>query len=336
MLAAIRVPGGGGTTRIRRSPWQAVRPALTWGFVSDPSPSGWYEDPYGAPGLLRWWDGRQWTEATEPAQGPPPEPLYGQRPPEPLYGQPPPACGPPPVDRGGRSALPWLLAGGAVLIVIVVVVVSVVLSNGGHGGPDASPNSATPTASAGSSATTAPETRSAVTGTITDAKAGISYARLGPPWSNADSSWMRPGLFDAGEVSVVQAPFEEYASFNATSLSGVPRSAESAGYTGTQNLSAVAQRVTNRILTEHFALNKNRRTISSGVRTVDGHHAWLEKFRLDFPDATAKSWRFSADTVAILVVDTGGGRLGELWVSVPDTFPGQGDVDQVLGSVKVS
>ena len=30
----------------------------------DLPPSGWYPDPYGAPGLLRWWDGVAWTEHT--------------------------------------------------------------------------------------------------------------------------------------------------------------------------------------------------------------------------------------------------------------------------------
>lgn len=31
------------------------------------TPAGWYPDPQGAPQLLRWWDGSQWTEHTNPA-----------------------------------------------------------------------------------------------------------------------------------------------------------------------------------------------------------------------------------------------------------------------------
>ncbi|MFJ9882651.1 phospholipid scramblase-related protein [[Kitasatospora] papulosa] len=33
-------------------------------------PAGWHPDPYGAPQLLRYWDGSRWTEHTHPAQGP--------------------------------------------------------------------------------------------------------------------------------------------------------------------------------------------------------------------------------------------------------------------------
>ncbi|SCE09735.1 Protein of unknown function [Streptomyces sp. BpilaLS-43] len=32
-------------------------------------PAGWHPDPHGAPQLLRYWDGSQWTEHTHPAQG---------------------------------------------------------------------------------------------------------------------------------------------------------------------------------------------------------------------------------------------------------------------------
>ncbi|MFF8653366.1 phospholipid scramblase-related protein [Streptomyces huasconensis] len=31
------------------------------------TPAGWHPDPHGAPQLLRWWDGSQWTEHTSPA-----------------------------------------------------------------------------------------------------------------------------------------------------------------------------------------------------------------------------------------------------------------------------
>jgi hypothetical protein len=35
----------------------------------DLPPSGWYPDPYGAPDLLRWWDGSTWTHHTHPVVG---------------------------------------------------------------------------------------------------------------------------------------------------------------------------------------------------------------------------------------------------------------------------
>ena len=98
----------------------------------------------------------------------------------------------------------------------------------------------------------------------------------------------------------------------------------------------MGRRVIGRILAEHFALAKRQTTLTSAARTVDGHPAWLEKVRLDFTDADVKGWKFRADTVAVLVVGIDGRHLAELWVSVPDTFPHQGDVDQVLGSVTVS
>lgn len=42
--------------------------------------AGWYPDPHGAPQLLRYWDGSQWTEHTNPAGGRQQAPAQGQAP----------------------------------------------------------------------------------------------------------------------------------------------------------------------------------------------------------------------------------------------------------------
>ncbi|THA67109.1 DUF2510 domain-containing protein [Streptomyces sp. A0958] len=57
--------------------------------------AGWYPDPHGAPQLLRYWDGSQWTEHTNPAGGGQPQapaqvqaPAQAQVPPQQSYQQP--------------------------------------------------------------------------------------------------------------------------------------------------------------------------------------------------------------------------------------------------------
>lgn len=277
--------------------------------------------------------------------GPPPAPGHARRPPAPGYAPPAPAfpTAPPapafptaPVRRRGRR-LPWLVGGASLAaLVAAAVVVVFVVRGGGDNEPAAPPlPSSAASSRAGGGAAADPASRSAVIGRITDRGLGISYARLGPPWTPATGSWLRPDYFSAGQVSVVQAPFEQYESFNATSLSGSLRPDESVGYAGPRDLPVVGRRVTERILREHFNLPSRRTPISAGPYRVAGRPAWLDRFRLDFTDARARDWKFTADTVAILVLDLGDHRPGLLWVSVPDTFPHQGDIDQVLTSVRV-
>jgi hypothetical protein len=48
------------------------------GVTGEPRP-GWYPDPAGAPGLYRWWDGRNWAQVTsDSAQAPPPLPVLAE------------------------------------------------------------------------------------------------------------------------------------------------------------------------------------------------------------------------------------------------------------------
>lgn len=44
--------------------------------MNAPVPAGWYPDPAGAPGIVRWWDGAVWTEHTDAT--PPAQPLSAE------------------------------------------------------------------------------------------------------------------------------------------------------------------------------------------------------------------------------------------------------------------
>ncbi|MCW2938955.1 MAG: hypothetical protein JWN00_1940 [Actinomycetia bacterium] len=299
--------------------------------VSAPTAPGWFPDPYGGAGMLRWWDGAAWTQTTRPSGGPPgfqppvntpyaAAPYGGAQAAQPFSGYGGPATGPYHGQR--RRVVPWVLGCGGVIVVLAVAAVAAVYVLGRGA-------TAKPTARAPGQAI------SPVVGRVSDTTVGLSYARLGPPWLEAGSDWLRPGYFSAGQVSIVQAPFGDYSSFNATSLSGTPRPVEVAGYSGAQGLSGVAQKITARIVHEHFNLRETRKDLGNAARTVAGRPAWLTRFRLSFGDAASGGWKFTADTVAVLVIDLDGRQLGFLWVSLPDTFPAQGDLDQVLSSVRV-
>ncbi|WP_207934155.1 serine/threonine-protein kinase [Actinomadura sp. KC06] len=257
-----------------------------------------------------------------PPAGPPPGPYEHRPATAPLS--------PPPRRSGSRAR--WILGGVAFAAGLALLVTGVVLTlirdgDKGSGRPSASP-----------SATQQKQPVSAVAGRFDDPRAGFSYARLGAPWVTAGGAWTRPGMFTSGQISPLPQRNGD-STFNATSLAGLPRADENRGYTGPQDLGALAARVKTRVTKELFTAEHVERPLKSGPLDVGGGgKAWLEKVRFDFPQAKANGWPVTSDTMALLIVDRnrGDGRPpGILLVSVPSAFAAQGDMDQILASVSV-
>jgi hypothetical protein len=228
---------------------------------------------------------------------------------------------------GRRTSRRWLLIAGistAMSLVVMIVVLLLVFRHDGRA------DLQTPSSASGPLHAPSP-----VIGRIDDTQAGLSYARLGPPWTTATSPWTGPGMFTGGQTAVVQPPING-ASFNATSLSGVPRPVERQGYRSAADLAMVAARVRARIERELFTVEHTDTPLSSGPYRVPGGQGWLERFQLNFPQAQARGWKVKTDTMAVLLVDHGdktGGGPSLLMLSVPDVFS-QGDLTQVLTSVR--
>lgn len=73
----------------------------------DLPPSGWYPDPYGVPGLLRWWDGSAWTQHTHDEGAPAPGAMESREPPTTVqHMTPQPTTVQPPVTGEGTPVRP--------------------------------------------------------------------------------------------------------------------------------------------------------------------------------------------------------------------------------------
>src|SRR4051794_7475187 len=152
-------------------------------LMSGQTPPGWYPDPYGTPGLQRWWDGGKWSDSTQSAvpqaNTPAPWTPAGQAAAPWQAAQPP---------RGGGQGALWALVGGGGLVALLLVV-AVLLGTGVFDGPKPKPTvccSSPPTTSTSPSPDVAGQ--SPVIGTITDSDSGLSFAKLGGNWAPSSVS----------------------------------------------------------------------------------------------------------------------------------------------------
>jgi len=293
---------------------------------AQPAP-GWYPDPDGAPGMVRWWSGSAWSDVSTPA-GPGvavrSSPVLAPRPPEP---RPQPVREP--VAPSSRRSRTPLVAGLAILALVVTVVVALVTGTGSAG-----PSGAALPSDAGSlPAIPPPAGQSFAPGTvrIIDLAAGISYPFLGEGWNEwtfgpqVETSQMVGQYFTTQEVT------PDRTSFIAQCTSGPL--AEGYGWNGRSSLGSTVASVADAVRTYYYPAPNDRKVMRDEPRTVDGHAAHLYEFDLSWH---VPGYDSTGERAALLLIDVGRPAPALLYLSIPNTHAElYGVIDRVIKDVRV-
>jgi hypothetical protein len=289
-----------------------------------PPPPGWYPDPDGTAGLVRWWNGSTWSDVATPA-GPgvavQSSPLLAPAPrPEPAPAELITEEG----STGGRSV--WIGL-GALLLIVIVGAAAVFLGRSDDAQPTAQPSSTS------QPQPFQPPAQSFPPGTvrIIDDVSGISYPYLGEGW-NEWALWNQAETTEtAGQYFVTQELTGEGTTFISQCSSGPL--VDAFGYAGPSSLATTTALVADSVRGNYYPAPNERKVLRDEDRTVDGHPAHLYEFQLSWDVA---GFDASGERAALLLIDVGRPAPALLYISIPNTHAElYGTIDRVLDAVEV-
>lgn len=168
---------------------------------------------------------------------------------------------------------------------------------------------------------------SAVVGRVTDTGAGISWAKLGTPWTL--ETFAAGGDFNNNLYVITDkftGPGGKAAAWTANVLSGVLGPDSKAHYSGPGSLrGATAAFVRNVIMPKQYFPGSVRKNFVSRAIVISGRHAWMVGFTVSYHVPGLKA---TMDTDVAVLVDTGLGPSPAVFaMSVPN------DVNRLLPDI---
>jgi hypothetical protein len=285
--------------------------------VTEARPPGWYDEPGGNRALLRWWDGRAWTQVTRQRS------TFEQLPPEPVAADVVDSeTGRPELRRG------WIVAAIAAAVVLIIVVAGLPGRRAGSELAETGPGSGAATILPSEPAPTTPR---AVSGRFQDRVARLSYEVLPGDWREWDRESFDGFQSTLGYYRVTQ----EHAPRGQTYWANVNSGPVAPDFVVDGDLAATADRLIERLSAryypEHTRIEQSAKTL-----VVDGAPAALVRYRAVFDPRLAAGYSAKSEQVVVLVVDTGQELPSVLYVSLPDTvrdlWPA---IDGLLAGVRV-